>query len=195
MIYNNKSLVDIGLVKEKPVVFVDEPLLRLFLRHHLALADAALRVLALGDTHALLLKHNVKVHPVNTCAWVVLDPKIDVLHDTEPEVSGVGEIASAKFKLFDLKSLLQNIESLLSADGDMASDLLVTTNGEGANGQPGLRELWPLVGEIGKHLSCAGELIARLTDTDVKGQLTNTNVSHRVLGFSSLNHLFVQALA
>ncbi len=34
-----------------------------------------------------------QVHTEDTDSWVVLDPEIDVLLDTEAEVSGLGEVA------------------------------------------------------------------------------------------------------
>ena len=45
-------------------------------------------MLAAGDTVASTLKDDINVHTVNTDIPVILQAKIDVLLDTETEVSG-----------------------------------------------------------------------------------------------------------
>ena len=71
-----------------------------------------------------------EIHTVDTGGGIVLDTKIDMLLDTESEATGVGEILVQELVLLDLEALLEDLLSLLTADGDVARDLLVTTDGE-----------------------------------------------------------------
>jgi hypothetical protein len=50
--------------------------------------------------------------------------------DTESEGTVVGEVTLAKFEVFDLEALLQDLLGTLTTDGDGARDLLVTTDVE-----------------------------------------------------------------
>lgn len=80
----------------------------------------------------------VEVHAVDTNAGVVLDTKIDVLADTEAEVAGLGEVALAELVLLDLETTLQDLLGLGATDGDVDSNLFVTTDTEGTDGVTGL---------------------------------------------------------
>jgi hypothetical protein len=79
-----------------------------------------------------------EIHSVNSDRWVILDTEIDVFADTETEVTGLREVALAKLVLLDLQSTLQDFLSLWSTDGDVHSDLLVTTDTECSDGVSGL---------------------------------------------------------
>jgi hypothetical protein len=46
-----------------------------------------------GDPHTWSSHDDVEVHTENTDSWVVLDTEINVLLDTETEVSGGGEVS------------------------------------------------------------------------------------------------------
>ena len=80
----------------------------------------------------------VEVHAVDTNARVVLDTKIDVLGDTETEVTGLREVALAELVLLDLKTTLKDLLGLGATDGNVDGDLLVTTDTEGTDGITGL---------------------------------------------------------
>jgi hypothetical protein len=80
----------------------------------------------------------VEVHSVDTNSWVVLDSEIDVLGDTETEVTGLGEVALSQLELLDTETTLQDFLSLWTTDGDVDSNLLVTTDTEGTDGVAGL---------------------------------------------------------
>lgn len=80
----------------------------------------------------------VEVHAVNTDTGVVLDTEIDVLGDTETEVAGLAEVALAQLVLLDLEATLKNLLGLGATDGDVDSDLFVTTDTEGTDGVAGL---------------------------------------------------------
>ena len=60
----------------------------------------------------------------------LLDAKINVLLDTEPEASGLAEVPPQQLVLLDLEATLQKLHGLLAPDGDVARDLLVTTDTE-----------------------------------------------------------------
>lgn len=104
----------------------------------MGVADLALCPSALGDTLTWAGHAAVEVHAVDTDRWVVLDTKIDVLGDTETEVAGLGEVALAELVLLDLEATLEDLLSLWATDGNVDSDLLVTTDTEGTDGVAGL---------------------------------------------------------
>jgi hypothetical protein len=85
-----------------------------------------------GYSHAA-----VKIHSVDTNRRVVLDTKINVFADTETEVASLGEVALAELIFLDLQSTLQDFLSLWSSDGNVDSDLLVTTDTECSDGVSG----------------------------------------------------------
>lgn len=80
----------------------------------------------------------VEVHAVDTDAGVVLDTQIDVLADTEAEVTGLREVALPELVLLDLQATLEDLLSLGATDGDVDGDLFVTADTEGTDGVTGL---------------------------------------------------------
>ena len=80
----------------------------------------------------------VEVHTVDTNAGVVLDTQVDVLADTEAEVTGLGEVPFSQFVLLDLETTLENLLGLGATDGNVNGDLFVTTDTEGTDGVAGL---------------------------------------------------------
>ena len=61
-----------------------------------------------------------------------------MLRDTEAEVASLREVALAQLVSLDLQATLENFLGLGATDGDVHSDLLVTTDTEGADGVAGL---------------------------------------------------------
>jgi hypothetical protein len=96
-------------------------------------ANARFAAASLGDTSTRLAHTDVKVHAVNTNRRVVLDAQVDVFTDTEAKVAGLGEVAFSQLIFLNLQSALQNLLSFRAADGDMHSDLFVTSNSECAD--------------------------------------------------------------
>lgn len=76
--------------------------------------DLALHAAAASDTLTRAGHAAVEVHAVDTDGGVVLDTKIDVLADTEAEVTGLGEVALAQLVLLDLEATLKNLLSLFT---------------------------------------------------------------------------------
>ena len=93
---------------------------------------------ALGDALTTAAHADVEVHSVDTDSGVVLDSEIDVLGDTETEVTGLGEVALAELVLLDLEATLEDLLGLGATDGDVNGDLLVTADTEGTDGVAGL---------------------------------------------------------
>lgn len=100
--------------------------------------DSALGATAADDTLTRAGHAAVEVHAVDTDTRVVLDAKVDVLGDTETEVAGLAEVALAQLILLDLEAALENLLSLGATDGDVDSNLFVTTDTEGTDGVAGL---------------------------------------------------------
>lgn len=77
-----------------------------------------------------------------------------MLGDTETEVAGLGEVALAELILLDLEATLEDLLSLGATDGDVDSDLLVTTDTEGTDGVAGLA--WRGLSGLGGDLFVKG---------------------------------------
>lgn len=105
-------------------------------------ADSALAAAAAGDTLTRAGHAAVEVHSVNTDRRVILDTEIDVLVDTEAEVTSLAEVALAELVLLDLKATLENLLGLGATDGNVDSDLFVTADTEGSDGVAGLAYGW-----------------------------------------------------
>lgn len=98
------------------------------------LANAGTLALLLSNAETRASKDNEDVHTVNTNVRVVLKVKINVLINTETEVTSRREAGSGEFKILDSKSLLEDLLSELATKGNVASNFIVTTNAEGTNG-------------------------------------------------------------
>mmetsp|Transcript_31827 Transcript_31827/g.102821 ORF Transcript_31827/g.102821 Transcript_31827/m.102821 type:complete len:218 (+) Transcript_31827:386-1039(+) len=166
---------------EDALVLVNEPLLRLGLCA--LVLEPNLRPLRapLGHTAAARPPHDhEEVHAIDAGARVVLQPEVDVLHDAEAKVSGVGEVGLAQLVLLDLEATLQQLLSLLTTNGHVARNLLIPPDAERAHGEPGFREDGLLAAQILQHLGGTGETIARLADRDVENELLDLHRLHRV---------------
>jgi hypothetical protein len=115
-----------------------------------------------GATH-----HNVEVHPEDTDTRIVSRTKIDVLLDTETEVSGLREVLPAQLVLLHLETTLKDLLCLRPTDGDVDSNLFITTDTECTDGVTGFRGNGCLTGELLEDLGSTGETITRLANTDV----------------------------
>jgi hypothetical protein len=98
------------------------------------------------------LHATVEVHSIDANTRVVLNTKVNVLADTEAEVTRLGEIALLQFIFLDFQATLQDFLGLGPPDSDMNSNLFVTTDSEGTdsvaslacNGKQGISSVWPL---------------------------------------------------
>lgn len=100
--------------------------------------DSALGAATADDTLTRAGHAAVEVHAVDTDTRVVLDAKVDVLADTEAEVAGLAEVALAQLVLLDLEATLENLLGLGATDGDVDSNLFVTTDTESTDSVAGL---------------------------------------------------------
>ena len=101
----------------------------------MSITHSASLSLSLADTTTRTSKLDVEIHTENTSVGIVLDTEINVLLNTETEVTRVGEVILNEFVLLDLQTTLKNLKSLLTTNGSMDGNLLITTNGEGTNSE------------------------------------------------------------
>ena len=103
-----------------------------------------------------------------------------------------GEVLLSEFELLNTESSLEEILGLLTSDGDVHCDFLVSLDTESSDSVLGLGLDGGLVTEILKHLGGLGELITGLTSTEVKNELLDLDLSHAVIGlggFARLVHI------
>lgn len=82
--------------------------------------------------------HNdVEVHTEDTDTGVVTSTQVDVLLDTETEVTSIREVLAPELVLLHLQTTLQDLLSLGATNGNMDSDLFVTTDAECSDGVTG----------------------------------------------------------
>jgi len=106
------------------------------------------------DSASWSLKDNVKVHTENTSEWVILDTQINVLLNTETEVSSVWEVNFSQLSVLAFKSSFENLVSLISSDGDVSCDLFVSLDTEWSDGISCSGGYWLLTGQIFQDFRC-----------------------------------------
>ncbi len=114
-----------------------------------------------------------EVHTENSDRGVVLDTKVNVLGDTETEVTSVREVTATELVLLDLKTTLDDLLSLGAADGDVAGNLLVTADTETTESVAGLGGDGGLTGKLLEHLGGTSKSVTRLTNGDVDDELVD----------------------
>lgn len=191
-----KSARLLRLVQDDSIVRLLEPLHGLLASHLVRIADVAALSLALAHTATRTSQLHVEIHTENTGVGIVLDTQIDVLLNTKTEVSGVGEVSLHQLVLLHLQTTLKDLQSLLTTNGGMHGDLLVTTDGEGTNGETGwnvstshsklptLSVNGLLTRNLLEDTSSLGDSISRLTNANVDDELLNSDVSHHVRLFT-----------
>lgn len=142
---------------------------------------------ALVDTEPGAGKNHVEVHAVDAHGRIVLDPKIDVLRDTKPEITSSGKAGVGQLEVLDAEAALDDLTGLLAADSDMCGDLLAATDSEAADGEAGLGERWLLISELLEDLGSLCQRVALSADADVENKLLDADAPHGVLVF--LGHL------
>jgi len=170
-----------------------EPLDGFVLLDVVGVTNGGAGALALGDAFTAAAEDDVEVHTVDTSGGVVLDTEIDVLVDTEAEGAGVGEVVGAEFVLLDLEALVEELHSLLAADGAVGGDLFVTADTEGTDGDASAGEDGALVAELLEDLGGTSQTITRFTSGAVDAELLDEDFSHGVvflLGGS--DHFFLE---
>merc|ERR1719273_2197466 len=125
----------------------------------------------LPDRGAGTTKHDVEVHAVDADAGIVLDSQVDVLLDTEPEVSIFGKVLSPQLILLHLEASLEDLLGLGSPDGAVDGDLLVPPDAERPDGVAGLGEDGCLSCQRLQDLSGPCKPVTRLTHADVQAEL------------------------
>ncbi len=120
----NRSVVD------GTIVFSSEPFHGVFLRNSVLGSNSGFASSSQSDSASWSFKYDVKVHTENTSEWIILDTQINVLLNTETEVSSVWEVYFSQFSVLDLKSSFENLIGLVSSDGDVSSNLFVSLDTE-----------------------------------------------------------------
>ena len=130
-----------------------------------------------------------------------------MLRDTESKVASLREVALAELVFLDLEATLEDLLSLGATNGNVDSDLLVTTDTECTDSVAGLAyeenvvlklrfllliscapELRRtvdgcLTAQLLEHLCGTGKSVTRLADGDVEDELLNLQLPHGVLAF------------
>ena len=135
IITSSDTIALLGLVENDTIVLLLEPLHGLLASHLVRVAKSASLGLSLRHATTGASQLHVEIHTEDTGVGVVLDTQINVLLNTETEVARVGEVLLHQLVLLHLQTALQNLQSLLATNGCMDGDLLVTTDGEGTDGE------------------------------------------------------------
>lgn len=122
---------------------------------------------ALSNTVSWAGHDDVEVSTEDTNTWVVLDTQIDVLVNTETKVTSFREVALLEFVFLDLKTTFEDFLSLWTSNGNVASDLFVTTDTECTDSVTSLWGDWSLTSELFEDLGCTCKSVTRFTNGDV----------------------------
>ena len=135
IITSSDTIALLGLVENDTIVLLLEPLHGLLASHLVRVAKSASLGLSLRHATTGASQLHVEIHTEDTGVGVVLDTQINVLLNTETEVARVGEVLLHQLVLLHLQTALQDLQSLLATNGGVDGDLLVTTDGEGTDGE------------------------------------------------------------
>ena len=135
IITSSDTIALLGLVENDTIVLLLEPLHGLLASHLVRVAKSASLGLSLRHATTGASQLHVEIHTEDTGVGVVLNTQINVLLNTETEVARVGEVLLHQLILLHLQTALQNLQSLLATNGGVDGDLLVTTDGEGTDGE------------------------------------------------------------
>merc|ERR1719384_1665007 len=171
-------------VQDDAVILGLEPLHGVLLGQPVGEADPPSLAAPVTDVHAGPSHHHVEVHAVDTNAGIILDAQVDVLLDTEAEVSVLGEVLSPQLVLLHLQATLENLLSLGAPDSAVDGDLLVPSDTKTTDSVSGFAEHRGLPCQRLKHLARPGQPVSGLSHADVEAELTDLEISHWVLCFS-----------
>ena len=101
--------------------------------------------------------------------------------DEDRALTIVGEVFLSELKFLDLEASLDELLSLVTADGNVHCNLFVSLDGEGPDGVAGLGLDGLLVGEILEHLGRLGKLVAGLACAEIENELFDLDFSHLVV--------------
>lgn len=159
------------------IVLLLEPSNGLLLVGLVGVSDSTSASLSSSNSSTVSAHDNVEVHTVNTDTWVVLDTQVDVLVNTETEVTSGREVSSLQLELLDSQTSLQDLLGLWTSDGDVDRNLFVSSDTESSDGVSSLRLDWGLTGQLLQDLGGSGQSVTGLTDTDVQDQLFDTQLT------------------
>ena len=168
-----RTVVALHLAHDDTIESLLEPGSGLLLLDTVGGTDARNLLPAAGDTGTRAGHADHEVHTEDSDTRVVLDAEVNVLVDTEAEVAGVGEVAALELVLLDLEATLEDLLSLGAADGDVASDLLVTSDTETTEGVLGLAGDGSLTSKLLKNLGGTSKPVTRLSHGDVDDELVD----------------------
>lgn len=135
--------------KDGSIKSILEPLEGVLLSNTLTWANGALLSLLEGHTSTGATKDNVEIHTIDTNVRIVLDSKIDVLVDTETEVTGVVEVGFlfdkgrrvkwtySELKFLNTEGTFKDVVGLLSTYGGEDRDVFVSSDTEGTDSVSG----------------------------------------------------------
>ncbi len=130
------------MVQNNTIVLLLEPVDGVLLGHSVVVTHRALGDLLLGDSSTGSSDLDIEVHTVDTSARVVLDTEIDVLLNTETEVAHLTEVALLQLVFLDLQALLKDLLGLLASNGDVAGNLIVSSDSEGSDSVASWRDMY-----------------------------------------------------
>ncbi|KAH3687735.1 hypothetical protein WICPIJ_001286, partial [Wickerhamomyces pijperi] len=130
------------------IVLLLEPLDGIFSTGLVVVTNDGLGSLSSGDSGTWSTHDNVEVHTVNTDRWVVLDTQVNVFVNTETEVTSGREVSGLQLVFLDLQTSFQDFFSLWTSDGDVDSNLFVSSDTESSDSVSGLRLNWGLTGKL-----------------------------------------------
>merc|ERR1719411_1306459 len=173
---------------QNTVVFNLEPFLSVFFAQSVWSTNSALASSSSGDSLAWSFKDYKKVHTEDTNAWVVFDSQIDVFLDTESEATHGGEVTFFEFVFFNFQAGFENFFGFWASDGYSASDLFISSDTEGSDGESGFGEDWGLSGQLFQNFGGSGKPITTFSDANVQAKLGDSDIFHAVSFLSRGSH-------
>ncbi len=123
----NESVVD------GTIILSSEPFHGVFLWNSMLGSDSGFTSSSETDSASWPFEDDVEVHTEDTGEWIILDTQIDMLLNTESEVSSVGKVDFSQLSVLHFQSSFKNLISLISSDGNVSSNFFVSFNTEASD--------------------------------------------------------------
>jgi len=180
-VWKRRQQIDMHL-PDGSIVFGLEPFDGISLNDSVVGTNSASSLSSSGNSLTGTAHDAIKVHSVNSDTRIVLDSQVDVFRNTESKVSTLREVSLAKFVFLDFQTTFDDFFGFGSANGDVNSNLFVTTDTESSDGVTGFAVDWSLTGKLFEHFGCTGESVTRFADTDVQDELVDSQLPHGIVG-------------
>ena len=148
-----------GTYKDDTIETLLEPSHRILLLDTMLWTNTSPLLLPLRHTSPWSTHHNIEIHTKDTNGRIISCTKIDMFLNSKAKVSGFWKVLTTKFVFFDFESTFKDFLCFGSSNGNVNSDLFVTTDTECSDGVTSFGGDGGLTGELFEDFGSSCETI------------------------------------